>query len=317
MGTVSSTGGVNGRLRAWLIASRPRTLPASIAPVVVGTALAIQAGAFKPLAALAALFAALMIQIGSNFANDLGDYRRGADRLERVGPTRVTTAGLLTPEQVKMGMVVVFGLAAASGLYLISLGGWPILIVGILSILAAIAYTAGPLPFGYYGLGDLGTFVFFGLVAVVGTYYVQAHAVTPIVWLSAVSMGALVTAILVVNNIRDADTDRQAGKRTLAVLLGRRGARIEYLLMLALAYAVPIILWLGFGMRPWVLLPLLTIPLAAQQARAVLTVLGPALNKTLAGTARLAAVYAAGVRGGSQSVDHPPIVSPLAISALG
>lgn len=292
MGVVSSSDGVSNRWRAWVIASRPRTLPASIAPVIVGTALAVQAGALKPLAALAALFAALMIQIGSNFANDLGDYRRGTDRLGRVGPTRVTTAGLLAPEQVQMGMYVVFGLAAASGLYLIKLGGWPILIVGILSILAAVAYTAGPLPFGYYGLGDVGTFVFFGLVAVAGTYYVQAHAVTPAVWLSAVSMGALVTAILVVNNIRDADTDRQAGKRTLAVLLGRRGARIEYLLMLALAYTVPIILWLGFDMRPWVLLPLLTIPLAVWQARAVLTVLGPALNKTLAGTARLAVVYA-------------------------
>jgi 1,4-dihydroxy-2-naphthoate octaprenyltransferase len=283
---------VSSRSRAWLIASRPRTLPASIAPVIVGTALAIQAGALEPFAALAALFAATMIQIGSNFANDLGDYRRGTDRLGRVGPTRVTTAGLLTPEQVKKGMFVVFGLAAASGLYLIYLGGWPILIAGIVSILAAIAYTSGPLPFGYYGLGDVGTFVFFGLVAVVGTYYVQAHGVTPVVWLSAVSIGALVTAILVVNNIRDADTDRQAGKRTLAVLLGRRGARIEYLLMLCLAYSVPILLWLGFDMRPWVLLPLLTIPLAARQARAVLIVLGPALNKTLAGTAQLAVVYA-------------------------
>lgn len=292
MGSDSPPGGARRRAHAWLIASRPRTLPASVAPVIVGTALAIQDGAFKPLAALAALFAALMIQIGSNFANDLGDYRRDADRLDRMGPTRVTTAGLLSPEQVKVGMVVVFGLAAASGLYLISLGGWPILVAGIVSILAAVAYTAGPLPFGYYGLGDVGTFVFFGLVAVIGTYYVQAHTVTPIVWLSAVPVGALVTAILVVNNIRDADSDRQAGKRTLAVLLGRRGARIEYLLLLALAYAVPVILWLGFDLRPWVLLPLLTIPLAARQARSVLTILGPALNKTLAGTAQLAAVYA-------------------------
>ena len=188
-------------------------------------------------------------------------------------------------------MVVVFGLAALCGLYLIILGGWPILLVGVLSILAAMAYTIGPAPFGYYGLGDLGTFIFFGLVAVVGTYYVQAHAVTPAVWLAAVAMGCLVTAILVVNNIRDVDTDRAAGKRTLAVLLGRRGARIEYLALLAIAYAGPFILWLGLGYRPGVLSTWLTLPLAYRQARAVFTILGPALNKTLAGTAQLAVLY--------------------------
>lgn len=288
----------SNKRRAWIIASRPRTLPAAVAPVVAGTALAIHDGAFRPLAALAALLAALLIQIGSNFANDLGDYLRGTDARGRVGPTRVTTAGLLTPRQVEAGMVVVFGLAALCGLYLIALGGWPILLVGVLSIAAAIAYTAGPLPFGYYGLGDLGTFVFFGLIAVGGTYYVQARALTPAVWLSGVAMGCLVTAILVVNNVRDADTDRAAGKRTLAVLLGRRGARIEYLVLLAVAYAVPLILWLSLGYRPGVLLAWLTLPLAYRQARAVLTVLGPALNKTLAGTAQLAAAYAAAFAAG-------------------
>lgn len=280
------------RRRAWLIASRPRTLPAAVAPVVVGTALAIHDGTFKPLAALAALLAALLIQIGSNFANDLGDYLRGTDARDRVGPTRVTTAGLLTPRQVESGMVVVFGLAALCGVYLIILGGWPILLVGVLSIAAAIAYTAGPLPFGYYGLGDLGTFVFFGLIAVGGTYYVQAHTLTPAVWLGGVALGCLVTAILVVNNVRDADSDRAAGKRTLAVLLGRRGARIEYLVLLAIAYAVPLILWLALGYRPGVLLAWLTLPLAYRQARAVFTILGPALNRTLAGTAQLAVAYA-------------------------
>ncbi len=281
-----------GRRRVWLMASRPRTLPASIAPVIVGAALAIHDGAFRPLATLAALSAALLIQIGSNFANDLGDYLRGTDKLGRVGPTRVTTSGLLTPGQVKTGMVVVFGLAALCGLYLSILGGWPILLAGVLSILAAVAYTAGPLPFGYYGLGDLGTFTFFGLVAVAGTYYVQAHVVTPAVWLAAVAMGCLVTAILVVNNIRDVDTDRAAGKRTLAVLLGRRGARIEYVLLLAVAYAVPVVMWLSLGMTPWVMMTFLTLQLALVQVRAVRTILGPALNKTLAGTAQLAVLYA-------------------------
>lgn len=283
----------SGNGRAWIMASRPRTLPAAVAPVVVGTALAIHDGAFRPLAALAALLAALLIQIGSNFANDLGDYLRDTDRRGRVGPTRVTTAGLLTPRQVKMGMVVVFGLAALCGGYLIFLGGWPILLVGVLSIAAAIAYTAGPLPFGYYGLGDLGTFVFFGLIAVNGTYYVQARALTPAVWLGGVAMGCLVTAILVVNNVRDADGDRVAGKRTLAVILGRRGARLEYLALLAVAYAIPLVLWLALGYRPGVLLAWLTLPLAYRQTRAVFTILGPALNKTLAGTAQLAVAYAA------------------------
>jgi 1,4-dihydroxy-2-naphthoate octaprenyltransferase len=280
------------RRQAWVLAARPRTLPAAIGPVIVGTALAISAGAFDPLAALAALLAALLLQIASNFANDLGDFERGTDTPERVGPLRVTTAGLLTASDVKRGIVLVLALAAVCGLYLIWVGGWPILAVGVFSMLAAVAYTYGPLPFGYYGLGDVATFIFFGFIAVVGTYYVQAHAAPSVVWIAAIPMGALVTAILVVNNVRDADQDRAGGKRTLAVVLGRKGARVEYLVMLVLAYAVPIVLWLWFDMGPWVLLPLLTLPLAVRHARAVFTVLGPRLNKTLAGTAQLAVLYA-------------------------
>lgn len=285
------------RRQAWYLAARPRTLPAAVAPVVVGTSLAIRDGKFDPLAAIAALLAALLLQIASNFANDLGDFVKGTDTAERVGPLRVTTAGLLSASDVKRGIVVVLGLAAICGLYLIWVGGWPILAVGLISMLAAVAYTYGPLPFGYYGLGDLATFLFFGFAAVVGTYYTQAAAAgTPsaplLVWLAAIPMGALVTAILVVNNVRDVDQDRAGGKRTLVVALGRKGGRIEYLVMLVLAYAIPIVLWLGFGMAPWVLLPLLTIPLAVQHARAVWTITGPRLNKTLGGTAQLAVLYA-------------------------
>lgn len=280
------------RGRAWLLAARPRTLPAAIAPVLVGTALAIRAGEFAWLAALACLLVALLFQIGANFANDLGDFQRGTDVAERVGPLRVTTAGLLSPRQVQWGMVVVFGLAGVGGLYLAWLGGWPILAAGVLSVLAAVAYTYGPFPFGYYGLGDVATFVFFGFVAVVGAYWVQAQAAPALVWIGAAPMGALVTAILVVNNLRDADTDARAGKRTLAVLLGRRGARIEYTLLLALAYVTPLWLWLGYGFRWPVLAPLLTLPLAWRPLTAVWTVLGPALNKTLAATAQLAVWYA-------------------------
>lgn len=284
--------GAKGAAHPWLLASRPRTLPAAVAPVVVGAALAAHDGAFRPLAVLAALAAALLIQIGSNLANDLGDHLRGADSRGRVGPLRVTSAGLLTPHQVQMGMAVVFGLAALCGVYLIALGGWPILVVGVLAIVAAMAYTIGPLPFGYYGLGDLAVFIFFGLVAVMGTYYIQTRQITTLAALAAVPMGSLITAILVVNNLRDVDTDRAAGKRTLAVLLGRRGARIEFIALMGAAYAVPPILWLGYGFRPWVLAPLLTLPLALRLVRTILTVIGAPLNRALAGTAQLTIWYA-------------------------
>jgi 1,4-dihydroxy-2-naphthoate polyprenyltransferase len=278
-------------MHAWVLAGRPRTLFASLAPVVVGTALALQVGEFRPLAALAALVVAVAIQVGTNFANDLGDYRRGADTAERLGPTRVTSAGLLSPRQVAAGMWVAFGCAAAAGIYLASIGGWPVLVAGAASIVAGIAYTAGPLPLGYYGLGDLAVFVFFGLVGTVGTFYVQTLEITTLAFACAVPVGALITAILAVNNLRDADTDRAAGKRTLAVLLGRRGVRIEYFALLAIAYIAPIALLLFFGQRAWVLLPFITLPVAIRLLRAVFTTLGPALNRTLAGTAQLALLY--------------------------
>jgi 1,4-dihydroxy-2-naphthoate octaprenyltransferase len=232
--------------RAWLLAARPKTLPAALAPVLVGTALAFHDGAFAPLPALAALLGALLLQIGSNFANDYFDFFKGADTHERLGPVRVTASGLISPGQLRWGMVAVFGLAALDGLYLIQVGGWPILAVGVASILAALLYTGGPFPFGYYGLGDLFVFIFFGLVAVCGTYYVQALTLTGPVVLAAVPPGLLITAILVVNNLRDIETDAKAGKRTLAVMLGRDGTRAEYRLLLALAYILPLALWLGY-----------------------------------------------------------------------
>ena len=278
-------------VRTWIMASRPRTLTAAIVPVVVGTAVAVRDGVFNPWVALAALFSAVMIQIGTNLANDLFDFKKGADTHTRLGPTRVTSARLLTPREVEIGMWVVFGLAAASGLYVIYVGGWPMLVIGVASILAGVAYTAGPFPLGYNGLGDLAVFIFFGLVAVLGTYYAQARAVTLGAVLAAVPVGALATAILVVNNVRDADTDRAAGKRTLAVLLGRGAARAEYAVLLTLAYAAPLALWLLRGASVWALLPLLTLPVAVRLARVVITTEGPALNRALAGTAQLLALY--------------------------
>jgi len=278
-------------VRTWIMASRPRTLTAAIVPVVVGTAVAVRDRVFNPWVALAALFSAVMIQIGTNLANDLFDFKKGADTQTRLGPTRVTSAGLFTPREVEIGMWVVFGLAAASGLYVIYVGGWPMLVIGVASILAGVAYTAGPFPLGYNGLGDLAVFIFFGLVAVLGTYYAQARAVTLGAVLAAVPVGALATAILVVNNVRDADTDRAAGKRTLAVLLGRGAARAEYAVLLTLAYAAPLALWLLRGASVWALLPLLTLPVAVRLARVVITTEGPALNRALAGTAQLLALY--------------------------
>lgn len=273
-----------------MMAARPKTLPAAIGPVLVASALAFSDGVLALGPAFAALLGALLLQIGSNFANDYFDFFHGADTQDRLGPTRVTASGLLTPQQVLAGMIVVFALASLVGLYLVWVGGWPILVIGLTAIAAALLYTGGPLPYGYYGLGELFVFLFFGLAAVCGAYYVQALTLTSDVVIAATPVGALVTAILVVNNYRDVDTDRRANKRTLAVLLGRRGARVEYLLLLAVAYLAP--LWLLAGRTPWVLLPWLTILLAASLARTLFSASdGPTLNKTLAGTARLALFY--------------------------
>lgn len=281
------------QIKIWILASRPRTLTAAIVPVVVGSALAWRDNTFQVWAALAALLAAVFIQIGTNFANDVHDFKKGADTAARLGPTRVTSAGLLTPQQVEAGMIIVFGLAVGLGVYLIFVGGWPVIVIGVCSILAGLAYTAGPFPLGYNGLGDVAVFIFFGLVAVTGTYYVQAHMLTPVVWLAAVPIGAIATAIIVVNNVRDTDTDRAAGKRTLSVLLGRPAARLEYVGLLLMAYAAPMLLWLVFRLSVWTLLPWLTLPLAWGHARALYTTEGPALNRTLGGTAQLLAQYGA------------------------
>lgn len=279
------------KVAVWIMAARPKTLPAAAGPVLVGSALAWQSDHFAIWPALAALLGALLLQIGSNFANDYFDFFKGADTNERLGPVRVTAAGLITPGELRRGMAVVFGLAALVGLYLVWVGGWPIVAIGVASILAAVAYTGGPFPFGYHGLGELFVFIFFGLVAVCGTYYVQALSLTGQVVVAAVPVGVLVTAILVVNNLRDIETDARAGKRTLAVMLGRKGTQVEYGLLLAVAYATTLLLWLQ-GNGPILLLPWLTAPLALSLMRNVLSATdGPTLNRTLAGTARLSLLF--------------------------
>jgi len=276
------------RWQAWVMGARPRTLPAAISPVIVGIALAMADGRFSFWPALAALADALLIQIGTNLANDYFDHLRGIDTPDRKGPPRVAASGLIPLASLRAGIIVVFGLTALIGLYLVVRGGWPVLAIGLASILAALAYSGGPFPFGSYGLGDLLVFIFFGLVAVGGTYYVQALQFYPLVLLVAVPLGALITDILVVNNYRDIETDARVGKRTLAVILGPAGTRLEFIGLLILAYAVPVILW-GMGrFSAGVLLPWLTIPKAVGLTRTLYaTTDGPALNRALAGTAQL------------------------------
>lgn len=241
---------------------------------------------------MAALLGALLIQVGTNFANDVFDFKKGADTTERLGPLRVTQAGLLSPRQVMIGMWLTFGAAALIGLYLAVVGGWPIVVIGILSIASGIAYTGGPFPLGYNGLGDLFVFVFFGLVAVCGTYYVQALTVSAASVWAAVPVGLLATAILVVNNLRDIATDRAAGKKTLAVRLGRRGAQVEYLLLLTLSYAAPPAMWLVGVSTPWVMLSWLSLLVVKPLLHLIMNEKGRPLNQALAGTARLELVYA-------------------------
>ena len=242
--------------------------------------------------ALAAAVGSLLLQIGSNFANDVFDFEKGADTEDRIGPPRASQLGLLTPVGLKRGLFVVFGLAALVGVYLSTVAGPAIMAVGAVSILAAITYTGGPWPLGYHGLGDVAVFVFFGLVAVVGTTFVQTETLPLLAWLCALPVGALATAILVVNNLRDVETDAVAGKRTLAVRLGRAGARAEWAALVWGAYLVPIALWLAAGRSPWVLLPLATAPRGARLFRIVKTQEdGPALNEALAQTAQLGFLF--------------------------
>jgi len=277
--------------RLWLVAARPRTLPAAVAPVLVGTALAVSGDVFRPLAFAAALVGSIFIQIGTNLSNDLSDARRGADTEDRLGPVRVTAGGLMPPRRVLIGTYVAFGVAVVCGLYLTTVAGWEILVIGTVSIVAGVLYTGGPRPYGYEGLGELFVFLFFGIVAVTGSYFVQTEELRWEAFVLSVPVGLLASAILVVNNVRDVDTDRRAGKRTLAVKLGRERAARLFAVMVVIALAVPVGLAIARGW-PWVLLALASIPLAPPLVRTVATRRdGPALNDALAQTGRLLAVF--------------------------
>ncbi len=275
-----------------MLAVRPRTLPAAVAPVAVGSALAFADGTFAWLPAAAALLVALLLQVGVNLANDYFDFVKGIDTEGRLGPLRVTQSGLLPAQSVKKGMLAVFAACLVPGLYLLTRGGWPVLAAGAAALVSALAYSGGPFPLASHGLGDVFVFIFFGPVAVCGTYYVQAAAVTAAALSLSVLVGMLITAILVVNNLRDIQTDRSAGKRTMAVILGARGARLEYAALLAAAYAGMPALWLAGAVPVLALLSLLSLPLAISLVKRLSrSAAGPELNRLLADTARLALVF--------------------------
>jgi 1,4-dihydroxy-2-naphthoate octaprenyltransferase len=283
---------VRSTFEAWVLAARPKTLPAAISPVIVGCATAWAEGAFLPLAAIAALAVALLLQIAANLANDVADFRRGADTAERLGPTRATQSGLIRPEAMVTGTMFVLALAAVPGLYLVWLGGPLFAAIGLLAMLAAVAYTAGPKPFGYLGLGEVFVFLFFGPVAVVGTNYVMSRQITPLAVLASFAMGFLISAILVVNNLRDIETDRAAGKRTLAVRFGKSASRWEYSAFLGAAYAIPLAIWILGWSDARVMIAWVTMPIAATLMRQLWQAHGRSLNPVLGGTARLCLWYA-------------------------
>jgi 1,4-dihydroxy-2-naphthoate octaprenyltransferase len=290
-------------VRIWIMAARVRTLPASVAPVLVGTSLALGAGHFDPVAFAAALLGALFIQVGTNLSNDYSDARRGADSEDRLGPVRVTAGGLVPPRQVLVATYLSFALAVACGAYLVAVAGPELLAVGAASILAGVLYTGGPRPYGYEGLGEVFVFLFFGIVAVVGSYFVQVQELPWQAFVCAVPVGLLASAILVVNNLRDIDSDRRAGKRTLAVRLGASRTRTLYTLMLAAAFVSAPLPWALGSMSAWLLLSWAAIPLALRVTRTARTRTdGPALNGALARTGALQLIfcllYSAGILAG-------------------
>ncbi|OGU30997.1 MAG: 1,4-dihydroxy-2-naphthoate polyprenyltransferase [Ignavibacteria bacterium GWA2_35_9] len=281
----------NSKFHSWLLASRPKTLLASVVPVMVGTALAINVDKFNPLVTLVALVCSLLIQIGTNFTNDLYDFYKGADTVSRKGPVRVLAAGLISVKEMKTGIIIAFLSAFILGLYLVYIGGIIILAIGVLSILAGIAYTAGPYPLAYKGLGDIFVFMFFGLIGTMGTFYLQANELSLPAFLSSIPVGSLITNILVVNNYRDIETDRIAGKNTLAVKLGKTFTQYQFIFLIFVSFIVPLLLFLFFDFKFWIFLPYLTLPVVYKTISMLFTLDGVQLNETLELTAKLSAMY--------------------------
>lgn len=279
------------KFQSWLLASRPKTLPAAVVPVLVGSALAVSVDKFYLPYSAVALLCALLIQIGTNFTNDLYDYLKGADSKQRKGPVRVLASGLISVRGMKIGSVVVFGLSFILGLYLVYSCGILVLWIGIISIIAGIIYTAGPFPLAYNGLGDLFVFAFFGVVGTMGTFYLHTQEFSILSFLVSLPVGALTTNILIVNNYRDIEEDKAAGKNTLAVYLGRNFTRWEFIILLLFSYAVSLILFFNFDYSYWIFLPYITIPFTILLIRMLFKLKGESLNKTLELTAKFAGVY--------------------------
>lgn len=279
------------RTRVWVLASRPKTLPAAIAPVLLGSAIAWHFQVFHLLSALAAMVGALLIQIGTNFANDYYDGIKGTDTGERLGPLRVTHAGYVTPAVMKRATALVFALAILVGVNLVVRGGWPIVIIGLSSVLFGYLYTAGPYPLSYNGLSDPFVLFFFGPVAVGGTFYVQAQYWSPEAIIAGLGPGLFSVAILTVNNLRDIHNDRKAGKKTLPARFGPGFAQGEYLSSVVFAMLVPIALWLRYDTPVWTLLALLSMVAAIKPIRATFTIQGRELNNTLADTGKALLLY--------------------------
>ena len=280
------------RSQVWILAARPKTLWAAAAPVIIGAAIAFYDAAFHVPAFMAALLGAIFIQIGTNFANDLFDFKKNTDTHDRVGPLRVTQAGLVSPNQMRTATIMAFSVAFVIGIYLVYRGGWPIVAIGLASILFGVLYTGGPYPLGYNGLGDIFVFIFFGPVAVGGTYYVMAQTVTPVALLAGIAPGLLSTAILVVNNTRDLETDQRTGKRTLAVRFGRRFSEVQYGLLAFGAGAFPVVYFAVTGEHPYAMIASIVIIPAFLITRQLVRFSGAALNDVLANTGKLLALYA-------------------------
>lgn len=285
--------GINklSKFDAWILASRPRTLLAAVVPVFVGTSIAVYDNKFFAPAAITALICSILIQIGTNFANDLFDFLQGKDTKNRIGPQRAAASGLLSVKEMKIGTTIVFGISFILGLYLVYLSGWVILLIGILSIIAGIIYTAGPFPLAYNGLGDVASFIFFGLIGTVGTYYVQSGEITAFVFWASIPVGSLITNILVVNNYRDREEDQSNGKNTLAVVFGEKFARFQFIFFMIISYAILFLVYFTFKKSIYVFLPLLSMPISIKLIKMILTLHGKELNKTLELTAKLSAIY--------------------------
>jgi 1,4-dihydroxy-2-naphthoate octaprenyltransferase len=282
---------MKSKFNSWVIASRPRTLLAAVVPVMVGSALAISQNHFTFIYSFVALLCSVFIQIGTNFTNDLYDHLKGADNNDRKGPKRALSSGLITPFEMKIAIVVVFGLAFLLGLYLVYSVDMVILVIGVLSILAGLAYTAGPYPLAYNGLGDIFVFAFFGIIGTMGTYYLHLQEFTLLTFLISLPVGALITNILVINNYRDIDEDREANKNTLVVKLGKRFARFQIIFSIIISYIILIILYTQYNFNFWIFLPLSTIPIAYVQIKMLYTLKGTQLNKTLELSAKYAALF--------------------------